>query len=457
MYNTFGVKKYIFILLLSFVACKPCHKDDSIDISPSAIHFIDKGGSISVEVNATSDWGVNEDSEWLETEIREDGYCVVTATPNDTLFREDSLIFYCGWDKTTLLVTQSSSNEFTVSPTNLTFPYKGGSANIYVRCFNDWSITDKSDWISTDVMGGSAPQSVPITISASDEITETQGYVTFSSSEQNITVNVLRGAKPYIKLEKGYIETDGDGGNVKILYLANTPISISNEHDWIRCVNNDTISGILSLEILRNMEYEPREGDITLASTQDTSIYSILNIRQGEKIDHPSLGFEEGSSMVISKRGSFTLHPIFTDMKDSALVWSSSDTDIASVDQKGTVQIHNSGECKINITNFVHSVSAELSLQVKLIADSLTVMLGSQNMNINKTAVRFPGESMTIEVILHPEGSYDKDLVCFSSAPEIVEIDGYNVKCIAPGSATIRVESQYHQLHREFTILVIDL
>ena len=78
-------------------------------------------------------------------------------------------------------------------------------------------------------------------------------------------------------------------------------------------------------------------------------------------------------------------------------------------------------------------------------------------MNINTTAVRFVGEKMVIEVILHPESSYNGDIICYSSDPEVVKIEGFNVECISEGTATITAESLYNGLRSSFKIIVIKL
>ena len=142
-------------------------------------------------------------------------------------------------------------------------------------------------------------------------------------------------------------------------------------------------------------------------------------------------------------------------MTDTSLIWRSDNPQIANVDQNGKVTIYGTGECRITITNTYHNVSAEILLNIRPTAESMTVMLGNQNMNINTTAVRYPGEKMTIKVLLYPEDSYDGDIICISSNSEVVKTDGLNVECISEGMATITVESLYHKLSYSFRIIVI--
>ncbi|MBO7248643.1 MAG: Ig-like domain-containing protein [Bacteroidales bacterium] len=436
-------------------SCTHLHRRDKVEISVSELHFGQQGGETPVKVTATSDWHVESTNTWIRSYITSDNNYVIIAPPNDSIFREDTLTFICGTASTTLHVTQEPSSHFSVSPANITFTYKGGTGIINVRSFSDWTIKKKSDWIETSPTNGTGPQSVTVKVIESEAIEPKSGNITFYSNgeEANVAVTVL--AKPFIKMEMDTIKVSGDETDISILYLTNCNVYIDNCTSWIRTVNHDTISKRVSLEVLRNTAYTERMGKIRLVCKEDTSIYNTLHIVQGKKIDHPSLAFKEGDILEVSSNDTILLHPIFTDMTDTALVWSSSHPDIAKVDQDGKVAILNNGDVTVTAKNKQHQVKADILIRVKLIAKGMTIMLGNQDMVKNNTAVRYPGESIAINVILDPENSYMDDIVCISSNPKTVEIDGMLIKCLATGSSTITVESLYHNLRYSFRIIVI--
>lgn len=449
--------KYLKILIIALccIACKPHHEADKIDLSTYEIHFDREGGKTEVQIQATSHYRTLIYSEWIECNFISDDKLILIAPPNDTTARSGKILFICGSDTATLSLRQSHKEEFSIHPESINFSYRGGSEQIYIKCYTDWSVKEKSEWTVVEPSQGSGPQYISINVQETENHTITTGEITFTSQGKDITVRIQQQARPFIKLERDNIDVDGDQSNISILYLTNTEVVITNENNWIRVTNHDTVSRKLSLYILRNMEYNKRAGSIRFTSLQDTSIHSTLTISQGEKIDHPALGFEEGYTLNVSSRIPFTLHPIFTDMSDTTLIWRSNSPDIANVDQNGVVTVLGTGECRITITNTYHNVSAEILLKIRLLADSMTVMLGNQNMNINTIAVRFPGEKMTIQVLLHPENSYSGDIICFSSNPESVKTDGLNVECISEGTSTITVESLYNKLSYSFKIIVI--
>ncbi len=448
--------KFLTLLLYLMVAsCTHMHRRDKIELSVSELHFEQQGGETPVKVTATSDWQVESTNQWIRSYITSDHNYVIIAPPNDSLFREDTLTFICGTAGTKLHVTQEPSNHFSVSPANITFPYKGGTAIINVRSFSDWTILEKSDWIETSPTNGSGPHSVTVKILESEATEPKSGNITFCSNGKEANVTVTRLAKPFIKTERDTIKVNGDETDVSVLYLTNSNVYIDNRTPWIRTVNHDTISRRVSLEILRNTEYIERVGKIKLVCKEDTSIYNTLHVVQGKKIDHPALAFKEGEILDVSSNDTILLHPIFTDMTDTALVWSSSHPDIAKVDQEGKVAILNNGEVTVTAKNAQHQLKADILIRIKLVAKGMTVMLGNQNMTENNTAVRYSGESIALSVILDPENSYMDDIVYFSSNPQTAEIDGTLIKCLNAGSSTITVESLYHNLRYSFRIIVI--
>ena len=148
------------------------------------------------------------------------------------------------------------------------------------------------------------------------------------------------------------------------------------------------------------------------------------------------------------------LHPIFTDMSETSLVWSSDDRSVCEVDQKGGVTIHKGGRCTITARNEYHGLQASITLTIMPKAESMTIMLGDQNMKEIPVAVRFPKNTATLSVTMDPEDAYAEDVTFFSSDPSVGKIIGSTLHCVAPGNATIYAESLYQGMRESFTLIV---
>lgn len=448
---------YIFIAILCLCSCSKRHHVDHIDISTYEIHFDREGGEAQLQVSATSQWRTVVEAKWLKCRYISEGKYHLTAPANDSAAKRGHILFVCGSDSARVDITQEAGKHLSIAPERVTLSHRGGVDTLLLTCYTQWSISSKSEWIGTDSTNGEGPQKVAIKVSPNESAEESSGSVTFISEDLERTAYITRLARPFIKLDKESIQLDGDGGYITSLYLSNYDVEIVNTTPWIRTVNHDTLSHSIYMEVLRNMEYQERVGSITLRSCSDTLIYTSLTIRQGEKIDHPAVEFAEGAKMEVGSREPFTLHPIFTDMSDSTLIWSSENPDAATVDQNGVVTVIKSGTTVIKALNPHHNLTAEITLDIKLIAESITIMLGSQNVTENPVAIRFLGETQKVTATLYPADSYNEDIICYSSAPDIVSVSGMEIKCIAPGSATIYVESQYNQLQRSFKVIVSEM
>jgi hypothetical protein len=247
---------------------------------------------------------------------------------------------------------------------------------------------------------------------------------------------------------------NGDGGFAEILYMSDTDVKITSDSDWIRLVNINHDIRKVTFEVLRNTA-EARQGHMTISSETDPEFFKILTVIQGDKIPHPKITFEEASNITVSDNAGFTLHPVFTDMYDTSLTWSSDRPEIATVDSNGKVSVFCCGKCTITARNNFHDISASVNLTVKIKAESIKMKLDEQDLHSNPIAVRFIGETLGISLTPYPENAYKEDFVIISSDPTIAEIDGYKIRCLKSGNVYITVESPYNNISNRFQLFIL--
>ncbi len=425
-----------------------------LEINPEQIECPSEGGKFEIVLQGPHDWVTDNTADWIDIQ-KENDSALVCIEPAKGADRQTRIMFKSGSQRDFLYIRQYGAHIFSLSATEIETDYKGGSFIVSVECHEPWTVSCDSEWITTDIDGASSPQDVTLNIAASHEKESRKAEVRFVRADETLSVVVTQGPGPYIALEKEIIEVDGDGGTFRILYISNTDVAISTSDEWLRLIGGQEGQQKIAFEILRNTA-EAREGSITITSVADPEYGKTLRIKQGPKIDHPALSFEEGFSIDIRKRGSFVLHPVFTDMTDHSLIWTSDHPETASVSEDGTVTVHTSGICSISARNRIHEISASINLNIRLEAESMKIMLDSQDMEANPLAVRFPGERLTVKPILEPEDAYTGDIICTSSNPSVASVDGLTIKCLAPGSVTISVESLYHGIRKSFSLLILE-
>ena len=443
----------IFILLMT--GCRETLGPAGLVVSESEISCQAEGGEFLIEIEGRPDWTTDNTADWIS--IRKYGRsAVVIADENPGSARHAKVGFKLdGQTYDYLEVTQESSDEFSVDKSEIRIGYKGGHAIINLICFYEWTAETESEWIQIDKHTGNKPAQIIVEFAFNPHKEERQGVIYIHSNDKTLTINIQQALSPVVELEQSEVEFDGDGGQKSVLYMSNTEVIITCENDWIRLIKTDQSIKKVSFEAKRNLG-DSRQGIIRITSADDADIFKEIVIKQGPKIDHPALSFEEGTKLEISETGTIQLHPIFTDMTDLSLSWKSSDPLIASVEDSGVVHIHSGGTCVITARNPYHAVEASISLDIKPKATAMHVMFGMQNMNENPVAVRFPGEKMTITVTMDPSDAYREDVTYFSTDESVANIVGNVIHCQNPGRTDIYIESVYQSNRQMYTIFVTE-
>lgn len=352
-------------------------------------------------------------------------------------------------------IEPSVQSTFKISQNSKIISYSGDSFTVSITSSKEWIIETKYNWIHTDIDSYNGSCDVTISVDASDERSERSGEIAFIQDTDTLRLNIIQEAKPFIDLASEILETDGDGGTFDILFLSNSEVEVTCSDEWIRLIRHSQ-GNIITFEVLRNM-YSAREGHILICVTSDKDISRTIKIKQGERVPHPSMSFEEGSQLSVTDDEVFTLHPIFVDMTDTDLTWSSSDPEIANVDNAGNVTVYKTGQCTITASNQYHNIETSITLDIRLKAQQMTVFFGNQDMMQTPVSSRFVGEKIPVEIILTPDYAYSEDLILFSSDSEVADFEGNVLHCLKAGKTEIYVESSFNGLYYNFSVFVIDI
>ena len=116
------------------------------------------------------------------------------------------------------------------------------------------------------------------------------------------------------------------------------------------------------------------------------------------------------------------------------IVWLSNDESICTVDDKGVVTGHNSGQTNIRIQDRISGKYDELTVYVGTYAESIT--LG------DKEATIFVGDSKRMIYSITPENVDNADIVWTSDNPNVVRVDETGlITCLKKGKAVITAET----------------
>lgn len=446
----------ILINILLICSCRDRLPEVGIELLEKRIDCSHEGGEFEIPVKGRPDWTTDNTADWIS--IRKFGDNALIIIDKNTEGARDRKVGFKldGRTYDYLEIAQESSDEFSVDKSDISIKHRGRVVQIYLTCYQEWTAETDADWIELDKRTGNRPTQITLDIGKNPYTEEREGTISIESNDKVLTIKIKQALSPVVEVEVSEVSFDGDGGQKSVLYMSNTDVVISCENDWIRLIQTDQNVKKVSFEAKRNLG-DSRQGTIRITSTEDTEIFKEITIKQGPKIDHPALSFEEGTKLEISETGTIQLHPVFTDMTDLSLSWKSSDSGIASVEESGIVHIHSGGSCVITARNSYHGVEASITLNIKPKAAAMYVMFGMQYMNENPVAVRFPGEKMTITVTMDPSDAYSEDVTYFSTDESVANIVGNVIYCQNPGRTDIYIESIYQSIRQMYTIFVTEL
>jgi len=155
-------------------------------------------------------------------------------------------------------------------------------------------------------------------------------------------------------------------------------------------------------------------------------------------LDKTSLSLAKGSAETLTA----TVSP--ADATDKTVRWSSDNPSVASVDQHGLVTAVNTGEA--TITAAAGDISATCTVSVFVPVTSVTLNLANLTLMV--------GETATLEVSVLPEDATDKDVMWYSSDPNVALVEAGSITAVSFGEAVIMAQVGNQSASCAITVLV---
>lgn len=147
------------------------------------------------------------------------------------------------------------------------------------------------------------------------------------------------------------------------------------------------------------------------------------------------------------------------DATNKKVIWSSENSDIASVDEDGQVTAQGEGETTITVTTEDGEKTATCSVTVlpNEEPDPEPEVIPVENVVLNQNNVTLNiGETTTLEATITPDNATNKNVTWSSENSEIATVNNGIVTAIAPGETTITVTTQDGEKTAECIIRVIE-
>ena len=329
---------------------------------------------------------------------------------------------------------------FGVNTNELSFLKEGDTRSLNVSSGSRWDITSMPGWISLGKISRSGMSTYEWTVdfsaSANDEY-DRDGEIVFTAQSDTKVITVTQEGKKgkYIAVESVTVSpteltlTEGENASLSFEIIPSNAsvkeVTWKSSNTAIATVSQDgQVDAIVEGSAVITVTTE--DGNKTASCTVTVNPVSVSSV----SLDKESLTLKIGESSTLLA----TVLP--ENAANKKVTWSSSNSNVATVDSKGTVTGIGVGSAKITVSTEDGGKTATCTVMV----DSISVT----GVSLNKTSMSLViGGAEQLTATVTPSNATNKKVTWSSSNSNVATVDSNgNVMAIKVGSAVITVKTE---------------
>lgn len=357
---------------------------DALTLTADKFEIPQEGGNIDVEVKSNIDFTYvipEEFASWIHASSR--GSRALTShhlsfsisASEEYEKREGQIIIKSGNKEEVVKIYQGGGGLLTLTSNDISVGSEGGTAEIVVNSNFDFDIEMPNvDWlkkVDASMTRAISSHVVKFMVAENKGYDERSASVKIFDKNSNLseTVKITQSQLNAILVdgEKNYT-FDEKGGNFTVTLNSNVKYDIAIDGDWIKESSAAAQTRALSksthtFDIAKLSGTEERTGTITFKN-ETTNTKEVITI-----VQKPSLFF--ASSAIDMKEGSSEKLKYTNNLADKNVKFSSSNTEVATVSEDGTINAVSRGKTTITVTSADGKHSDKCEITVKNIVDYL--------------------------------------------------------------------------------------
>lgn len=380
---------YLWLALFAFLFVASCQKAPELSVTGStSIEIKADGGSSSVSFIANRDWTVSCSESWVHVSPSSgsaaDGQITVTVRcdANTTYEDRSATITIKAEDLTQTISVRQTANLGIIVPTkSYDLTSNANTIEIEVQSNTQYSVSVSDNWVKQT---GTKGLTKNVLVFSVDENTSYDNRsATISIKPQNATVqeqviSVKQAQNDALSVEKTSYEMPYGGGGIEVKVEANVSFDVTPNVAWIHYVSTKALSNsIVSLTIDENTTYSTREGKIEIKQ-KNGSLSHTITVKQVGRIAVTSLSLNKTELNLAEGDVETLVATVKPDnATDKTVTWSTSDDNIASVDDNGKVTAIKEGAATITAKAGDKSAICSISVASSSIPDGNIVFADS--------------------------------------------------------------------------------
>ena len=427
--------------LLVFIGCQ---KAPQLTItSPPTVDMSVDGSRGTITFTANRDWTISTSDSWITVspksgEASKDPVSVTVSCNANTTYEDRTATVTIRMEELTQTVTiKQPANLGIILPTK-SFNLESGSNsfNVEVQANVPYSVSSSVDWIKQTGTKALTSTTYVFSVEENASYDDREGTVTIKSQNSSVpdqVITVRQAQKDALIVKDKSFDMPYGGGEIEFKVEANVDFDVTPSEDWIHHVETKALSSsTVRLTIDENPTYSKREGKIEIKQ-KNGSLSHTITVKQAERIAVTSITLDQTSLTLKPEETATLVATVKPDnATDKTVTWSSSDPDIAAVDDNGKVNATKIGSAKI--TARAGEKTAECSV-------SVCIPITSIELNLTSLKIK-EGETVTLTATVMPDNATDKTVNWSSSDTSVATVDqSGKVTALKEGSTTITAKA----------------
>ncbi len=369
----------VFVFFCLITAIASCQKAPELTMtSPANIELSADGSNGSITFTANRAWRASSSDSWVTVspssgEPSEAPVTVsVRCNANTTYEDRTATVTITMEDLSQSVTVRQPANKGIVLPTQ-SYDLQSGAKTIdvTVQANVDYTVEVSANWIKQT--GTKALTSRTLTFSIDENTTydNREGKITIKPIQAGVAeqiISVKQAQKDALIVEKTSYDMPCGGGEIEIKVEANIAFNVTPDSEWLHHVSTKSLSSsTILIKVDENTTYSSREGTIEIAQ-QNGSLKHTITVKQAGRIAVSSVRLDKKSLTLRPEDTATLVATVKPDnATDKTVSWTSSDAEVATVDETGKVTAIKDGSAII--TARAGDETAECKVRVQTVPD----------------------------------------------------------------------------------------
>ena len=324
-------------------------------ISPSSIGLSADGRSATITFTANRDWRANCSDSWVSVSpssgIASEGQASIKVSCEaNTTFDDRIATVTINMEEMSKTITiRQPANLGIILPTKV-FNLQSGtrSIEVEVQANVQYMISSSVDWIKAAGTKGITSQVFVFNIDENPTYDTREGKITVKPEQTGVSEQVIvvkQAQKDALIVEKTSYDMPYGGGEIEIKVESNITYDVNPNSEWLHYTQTKGLnSSTVCISVDENPTYSAREGR-TEITQKDGAIKHTITVKQAGRIAVTSVELDKENLLMYEDDTELLVATVKPDnATDKTVIWSSSNTDLATVDENGKVTALNEGE-----------------------------------------------------------------------------------------------------------------